>query len=59
MKKISKALLIAISVLLALGLICVGAGIVMGGDFGQILTDILADVYARLQGTSIQIPDVK
>ena len=59
MKKVSKAFMIALCILLALGLICIGVGVVMGGDFGDILTDIAADVYARLQGTSIQVPDIK
>lgn len=59
MKKFPKAFLIALCILLALGLICIGAGVVMGGDFGGILSDILADVYARLQGTTIQVPEVK
>ena len=58
MKKLPKAFLIALCILLALGLICIGAGVVMGGDFGGIITDILADVYARLQGTTIQVPEV-
>jgi len=58
-KKVSKVFLIALCILLALGLICIGVGVVMGGDFGAIVTDILADVYARLQGTAIQVPEVK
>lgn len=59
MKKFPKALLIALCILMALGLICVGAGVVLGGDFGDIIRDILTDVYARLQGTTVQVPDVK
>ena len=59
MKKVSKAFLIALCVLLAMGLICIGVGVVMGGDFGGIISDIATDVYARLQGTSIQVPEVK
>lgn len=59
MKKVSKAFLIALCVLLAMGLICIGIGVVMGGDFGGILSDVAADVYARLQGTFIQVPEVK
>lgn len=59
MKKLPKTFLIALCVLLALGLICIGVGVVMGGDFGGILGDIAADVYARLQGTPIQVPEVK
>ena len=59
MKKVSKIFVIALCILLVLGLVCIGAGIVMGGDFGGIMSDIWADVYARLQGTSIQVPDIK
>lgn len=59
MKKFPKAFMIALCVLMALGLICVGAGVVLGGDFGEIIRDIATDVYARLQGTAVQVPDVK
>lgn len=59
MKKLPKVFLIALCILMALGLICIGVGVVMGGDFGAILSDIAADVFARLQGTSIQVPEVK
>ena len=59
MKKLPKVLLIALCVLMALGLICIGVGVVMGGDFGAIISDIVADVYARMQGTTIQVPEVK
>lgn len=58
MKKLPKAFLIALCILMALGLICIGVGVVMGGDFGAIIGDIAADVYARLQGTTIQVPEV-
>lgn len=43
-------------ILLAIGLICIGVGIVLGGDFGGILKDILVDLYARLQGTMVEAP---
>ena len=59
MKKVSKTFLIALCVLLALGLICIGVGVVMGGDFGAIINDVLTDAYARLMGTPIQVPEVK
>ena len=59
MRKVSKAFIIALCILLAMGLICIGVGVVMGGDFGEIITDVATDVYARLQGTSIQVPEVK
>ena len=59
MKKVSKTFLIALCILLALGLICIGVGVVMGGDFSGIINDVLADAYARLMGTTIQIPEVK
>lgn len=51
MKKGSKALLISLCVLLALGLICIGAGVVVGGDFGAVLEGIGADLSARLSGS--------
>ena len=59
MKKFPKLFMIALCILLALGLICIGVGVVMGGDFGGIINDIAADVYARMQGTTIQVPEVK
>ena len=59
MKKVSKIFVIALCILLVLGLVCIGAGIVMGGDFGGIMSDILADGYARLQGTFIQVPEIQ
>jgi len=58
-KRFPKLFMIALCILLALGLICIGAGVVMGGDFGAILSDIFADVYARLQGATIQAPDIR
>ena len=59
MKRFPKIFMIALCILMALGLICIGVGVVMGGDFGGIMTDIFADVYAHLQGTAIQIPEVR
>ena len=50
---------IAMCVLLALGLICIGVGIVLGGDFVAVINDISMDLYARIQGIAIQVPDVK
>ena len=59
MKKVSKTFLIALCILLALGLICIGVGVVMGGDFGAIVKDVIADAYARLLGSPIQVPEVQ
>lgn len=56
MKRSAKLFMIAMCILLAVGLICIGVGIVLGGDFGGILNDILIDLYARLQGTMVQAP---
>lgn len=56
MKRSAKIFLIAMCILLAIGLICIGVGIVLGGDFGGILKDILVDLYARLQGTMVEAP---
>ena len=59
MKRPVKVFMIAMCVLLALGLICIGVGVVLGGDFGGILSDISMDLYARVQGITIQVPEVK
>ena len=59
MKRPVKAFMIAMCILLALGLICIGVGVVLGGDFGGIISDISMDLYARVQGIAIQVPDVK
>lgn len=59
MKKVSKIFVIALCILLAIGLITIGVGVVMGGDFGAIISDVAAYVYARLQGTAIQVPEIK
>lgn len=54
-----KVFMIAMCVLLALGLICIGVGVVLGGDFGAVINGITMDLYARIQGVAIQVPDVK
>ena len=59
MKRPVKVFMIAMCVLLALGLICIGVGVVLGGDFGAVINGISMDLYARIQGVAIQVPDVK
>ena len=59
MKRPMKVFMIAMCVLLALGLICIGVGVVLGGDFGAVINSIAMDLYARVQGIAIQVPDVK
>lgn len=56
MKRSVKIFVIAMCILVALGLICIGVGIVLGGDFGNVINEILVDLYARFQGTSVQAP---
>lgn len=56
MNRPAKIFLIALCCLLAAALVCIGVGVVLGGDFGAVVSDIAADLYARLQGTSIQVP---
>ena len=59
MKRPMKVFMIAMCVLLALGLICIGVGVVLGGDFGAVINGISMDLYARIQGVAIQVPEVK
>ncbi len=54
MKKSVKVLLIVLCVLLAIGLGCIGVGIVLGGDFTAVLRDITMDLYTRVQGTVLK-----
>lgn len=56
MKRSAKLFLIAMCILVAVGLVCIGVGIVLGGDFGEIINDILLDLYARWQGTMVEAP---
>ena len=56
MTKSAKVFVIALCVLLAAALICIGVGVVLGGDFGAVVSDVVADLYARIQGTAIQVP---
>ena len=44
-----KIFVIAMCVLAAVGLVCIGVGVVLGGDFGGVMNDIGADLYARLE----------
>ncbi len=49
MKRSLKIFVIAMCVLAAVGLVCIGVGVVLGGDFGGVINDIGADLYARLE----------
>ncbi len=49
MKRSLKIFVILMCILAAVGLVCIGVGVVLGGDFGGVLNDIGADLYARLQ----------
>jgi len=51
-KRPLKIFVIALCVLAAVGLVCIGVGVVLGGDFGGVLNDIGADLYARLQAAA-------
>lgn len=56
MKRSLKIFVIAVCVLAAVGLVCIGVGVVLGGDFGGVVSDIVADLYGRLLGTVGQMP---
>ena len=49
MKRSLKLFVIAVCVLAAIGLVCIGVGVVLGGDFGGVISAIGADLYARLE----------
>ena len=49
MKRSLKIFVILMCVLAAVGLVCIGVGVVLGGDFGAVINDIGADLYARLE----------
>lgn len=51
MKRSLKLFVIAVCVLAAIGLVCIGVGVVLGGDFGGVVSDIAADLYTRLMGS--------
>ena len=50
MKKSVKIFLIVMLCLLAIGLIFIGAGMVTGGDFGDVIQGIVIDLQGRLSG---------
>ena len=54
----SKIFVIVMVCLLALGLICIGVGYMLGGDFGTVFADILSDLYGLVQGTVVSPPAV-
>ena len=56
MKRSVKFFVIAMCILVAVGFVCIGVGVVLGGDFGGVLSDIGADLYARLLGMADQVP---
>lgn len=56
MKRSLKIFVIAVCIMAAVGLVCIGVGVVLGGDFGGVVSDIAADLYARLLGAVGQIP---
>ena len=56
MKRSLKFFVIAMCILVAVGFVCVGVGVVLGGDFGEVISNIGADLYARLQGIAARIP---
>ena len=49
MKRSMKIFVIAMCVLAAVALVCIGVGVVLGGDFGGVINGIFADLYARLE----------
>ena len=49
MKHSIKIFVIAMCILAAVGLVCIGVGVVLGGDFGGVINAIWADLYARLE----------
>lgn len=56
MKRSVKIFIIAMCALVTLGLVCIGSGVLLGGDFGAVISDIAADLYARLLGSVGQMP---
>ena len=56
MKRSVKFFVIAMCILLAVGFVCIGVGVVLGGDFGGVLSDIGADLYARLLAIAERVP---
>jgi hypothetical protein len=48
-KRSIKIFVFAMCILAAVGLVCIGVGVVLGGDFGGVMNDIGADLYARLE----------
>ena len=50
MNKSVKIFLIVMCCIAAIGLIAIGAGIVLGGDFGEIWNNIVLDLYVRMNG---------
>ena len=56
MKKSVKIFLIVMLCLLAIGLIFIGAGMVTGGEFGDVIQGIVIDLQGRLSGIIAEEP---
>ena len=56
MKRSVKIFVIAMCVLVAVGLVCIGVGVVLGGNFSEVIGGIAADLYTRLQVLVNQLP---
>ena len=54
----SKIFLIVILCMVAVGLICVGIGYMLGGDIGAVFADILGDLYGLAEGTAVVPPSI-
>lgn len=54
----SKIFLIVILCMVAVGLICIGIGYMLGGDIGAVLADIWGDLYGLVEGTAVVPPTV-
>ena len=54
MKRSAKFFVIAMCILVAVGFVCIGVGVVLGGDFGGVLNGIGTDLYNRLLGIATQ-----
>lgn len=58
MKTSVKIFLIVMFCMLAVGLICIGVGFMLGGSFSTVFADILSDLYGLVQGTVVAPPTV-
>ncbi len=58
MKKSVKVFLLVLCGLLAVGLICIGCGVMMGGDFSAITAKIMGDFWNYFDSNVIVPPTV-